>query len=587
MPKKSRPRPRRPEGPRYTRRPKPTSTKGERPPSGKQQALKIIPLGGNEETGGRNMYLVQWRQEILIIDIGLQFPEEDMPGVDYIIPDASYLKGKERWVRGVIITHGHYDHIGGAPHLLPRLGNPPVYASDLTCAMLQKKMEDVAPGKKMRLNTVKTRDRVRLGSFRVEFFGLSHNIPGSLGVIVETPAGTVVHTGDFKLDTRAHIMNRTDLEVIQSLGHRHVLCLMCDSTNATTPGHQLSEADIEQNIQTMFTQTRGRMIFATFASLLSRIQQILTLAEKYNRRVLVEGYSMRTNIEIGQQLGYIRVKPHTILPWEEIKKLPKDRVLVMCTGAQGEDNAVLMRIANREHKYLRVEPDDLIIFSSSVVPGNERSVERLKDGLYREGADIIDYKMLDIHAGGHANAGDIVDFIRMVRPKYLMPIEGSFSHLVENKKNAIKAGIPAPNILLADNGQTVEFVDGRGFATNQRLPIEYVFVDGLGIGDVNHIVLRDRKQLADEGMIIAVAQITHQGKIQGVDIISRGFTHMKEQGRLIHEMAKEVRRALDDKELRTRPDSKDLREKVHRRLEKFIFQKTHRQPMILPVIVEV
>ncbi len=531
--------------------------------------------------------VVQYGQNILIIDLGLQWPEEDMPGVDYIIPDVSYLKGKERWIRGVIITHGHYDHTGGVPHLIPKLGNPQIYASNLTGAMLQKKMEDVAPGKKLRLAAVKGRDRLVLGPFRVQFFSLSHNIPGSLGVVIETPSGSLVHTGDFKIDQRAHVSNRTDVEFIRALAKRNITCLLCDSTNASSPGRQLSEEEVEKNIQTMFLQTGGRIFFATFASLLSRIQQILTMAERYNRKVLVEGYSMKTNIEIGKKLGYIRVKQHTILPWDEIKKLPKNRYVIICTGAQGEDNAVLMRIANREHKYLRVERGDLIVFSSSVVPGNERSVQRLKDGLYREGADIIDSKILDIHAGGHAKADDIKDLIAWIRPRYFMPIEGSYSALIENKKNALKAGVPEKHVLLADNGQVVEFLNGQAYVTHERHPINYIFVDGLGIGDVNHIVLRDRKQLAGDGMVIVIAQITRSGKIQKVDIVSRGFTHMKDQGRLISEMVREAKRALADREPRTPPIEQHLREKVRTALEKFLFQKTNRQPMILPVIVEV
>lgn len=586
-PKRPKARLRRPEGPRYTRRPEPKPKEGERAPSGGHNLLRIIPIGGNEETGGRNCMILQYGQDIIIVDLGLQWPEEDMPGVDYIIPDLSYLKGKEKMIRGVVITHGHYDHTGGVPHWVPSLGNPPIYSSDLTCAMLAKKMEDIAPGKKLRLNTIRSRDRIKLGIFRLQFFGLSHNIPGSMGVVIETPTGKVVHTGDFKLDVQAHVSNRTDLEFIQGLGQQNILCLMCDSTNSSTPGHQLSETEIERNIDTMFTKTNGRIIFATFASLLSRVQQILTLAEKYNRKVLLEGYSMKTNVEIGKQLGYIRCKPTTILPWEEIKNLPANRYLVLCTGAQGEDNAVLMRIANREHKYLKIERGDLIVFSSSVVPGNERAVARLKDGLLREGAEIIDYKMLDIHAGGHAKQGDIIDFINMVRPRYFMPIEGSYSALVENKKNAVTAGIPEKNVIIADNGQIVEFNNGQGYVTNQRIPINYVFVDGFGIGDVNAIVLRDRKQLSGDGMVIVVAQIqSRTGKVGKIDIISRGLTHMKEQGRLISDMAREAKQALGDKEPRVRPNDKDLREKIRMKLEKFLFQRTRRQPMIIPVIIE-
>lgn len=576
---------RRPDGPRFTRRPKPQPKAGERNPAQGNNILRIIPIGGNEETGGRNCSILQYGKEILIIDMGLMWPEDDMPGVDYIIPDLSYLRGKEKDIRGVVITHGHYDHTGGVPHLVPTIGNPPIYTSDLTCAMLQKKMEDVAPETKLRLNKVKSRDRLKLGVFRLEFFSLSHNIPGSLGVAIETPAGRVVHTGDFKLDLNAHISNRTDIEAIKQIGNKGVLCLMCDSTNAYATGHQVSEAEVEKNVETMFRETKGRMIVATFASLLSRIQQILTAAEKYNRNVLVEGYSMKTNIEIGKQLGYIRVKPNTVISWEEAKKMPPNRYLVLCTGAQGEDNAVLMRIANREHKYLRIERGDLVVFSSSVIPGNDRAVTRLKDGLLREGASIIDSKMLDIHAGGHAKQEDIVDLIKMVRPKYFMPIEGNLGSLIENKGIAMRAGVPEQQTLIADNGQVVEFHKGQGYVTKERHPIDYVFVDGLGIGDVNALVLRDRKQLAGDGMVIVVVQL-RRGKSGKVDVISRGLTHMKEQGRFISGMIGVVKKSIVDKEPRMKPQDKDLREKIRRDLEKFIFQKTHRQPLVLPVIIE-
>ncbi len=578
---------RRPDGPRYTRRPEPKPKEGERAPSQKGNILRITPIGGNEETGGRNCALLQYGQELLIIDIGLQWPEEDMPGVDYIIPDLSSLKGREKMIRGIIVTHGHMDHTGGVPHWAPKLGNPPIYSSDLTCAMLQKKMEDVDPNKKLRLNTIRSRQRIRLGSFRVEFFGLSHNIPGSMGLVIETPGGSIVHTGDFKLDPRAHINNRTDLDFIQTLGRRNITVLMCDSTNAYATGHQISEQEVEKNVELMFINTKGRMIVATFSSLLSRVQQVLNAAEKYNRKVLVEGFSMKTNIEIGKKLGYIRVKPNTIITWEEAKKLPANRYLIICPGAQGEDFSALVRIANREHKYLRIERGDLVVFSSSVIPGNDRAVTRLKDGLLREGASIIDSKMLDIHAGGHAKQEDIADFIRLIKPKYFMPIEGNYGSLLENKQIAIRTGIPEKNVLIADNGQTVEVSNHQAYVTNHRIPIEYIFVDGLGIGDVNALVLRDRKQLAGDGMVIVVAQIqSRTGKVQKIDVISRGLTHMKEQGNFIGELIGQTKKALADREPRLKPDEKDLRDKLRRTLEKFIFTKTHRQPLILPIIIE-
>lgn len=578
---------RRPEGPRYMRRPNPKPKEGERAPSNKGNLLRIIPLGGNEEVGGRNCYLIEYGQDILLIDMGLMFPEDDMPGVDYIIPDLSYVRGKEKQIRGVIVTHGHLDHIGGIAHQVPRIGNPPIYSSNLTCALIEKKAEDIAPKHKLRLNTVKNHDRIRLGQFRIQFFGLSHSIPAALGVVIETPAGVIVHTGDFKMDQQAHIYNRTDIDFVRSLAQKNVMCLMCDSTNAIVAGHQLTEEEVQKNIQQMFNQTKGRLIIATMSTLLSRIQQILAIAEQYHRKVHVVGYSMRSNIEIGIKLGYIRCKPDTIVTWEEAKQLPNNRYIILCTGTQGEDNAALMRIANREDKNIHVEKGDLVVFSSSVIPGNERAVTRLKEGLLREGADIIDSKVLDIHAGGHAKSEDIFDFITMVKPKYFMPIEGSYSFLLQNKNIALRAGIPESNVLIADNGQIVEFDRGQGYVTNHRVPINYVFVDGLGIGDVNAIVLRDRKQLSKDGMVIVVAQLNSRtGKVGKVDIISRGLTHMKEQGRLIADMAREAKQALIEKEPRMKPNDKDLREKIRNRLEKFLFKRTLRQPMIIPVIVE-
>lgn len=570
------------------RRPSPKSRKGERPPAAHGATLRVIPVGGNEEIGGRNCYLIQYGQNILIVDIGLQWPDESMLGIDYVIPDLSYLKGKEKWIRGVIITHGHYDHTGGVPHWIPKLGNPEIFASDLTAAMLRKKMEDVAPDKKLRITVARSRDIFPLKPFRLQFFSLSHNIPGSLGVVVDTPLGAVVHTGDFKLDLRAHHTNRTDFQFVKSLAMRRVLCLMCDSTNASSPGHQLSEEEIEQNIHRMFTQTNGRIIFATFASLLSRIQQILTLAEKYNRKVLIEGFSMRTNIDIGKQLGYIRVRPRTILPWKEIARLPDNRVVVLCTGAQGEDKAVLMRIAHREHRYLRVQRGDLVVFSSSVIPGNERAVARLKDVLLREGAGIIDVNILDIHAGGHAKQEDIADFVGHVRPRYFMPIEGNYTSLLENKKVALRTGIPEKNILIADNGQVVEFSDSEGYVTNHRIPIEPVYVDGSGVGDVKEAVLRERRAMGEEGIFVIISTVDRRtGKVRGEPhVVSRGFVFVRDSGFLLSEARRHTIALIEQNAKAHRGDWAATRELIRENLEKLFFAKTQRQPMVLPVIIE-
>lgn len=549
--------------------------------------LRIIPLGGLEEVG-RNSIIFEYERDIIIVDLGLQFAEEDMPGVDYSIPNISYLRGKERNIRAIIVTHGHYDHIGGIPHLAARLGNPPIYSSDLTLAMVQKKQEDIDPHHKLRLVPVKTNTHLKLGAFGVEFIGLSHNIPASLGVILKTPVGTIVHTGDFKIDEFGEARNETEFHKIKQLKQRNVLALLCDSTNAAQSGKQLSEKDIEGNIEQMFREARGRMIFATFASLLSRIQQIVRLAEKHERKILVEGYSMKTNIEIAQRLGYLKVRKGSIITPQEAKKYPPRRLLIISTGAQGEERAVLMRIVNREHKYLKIEKDDLVVFSSSVVPGNERSVQRLKDGLYRAGADVIDSKMLDIHAGGHAKADDLRWFIRSIRPRYFIPIEGNHSFLHLNAKNARDEGIPPERIFIADNGQVMEFTKAGGRLTNERVPTDHVFVDGLGVGDVSHVVLRDRQQLAEGGMVIVIATVEGRtGRPIGKpDIITRGFVLPHSNEKLLSDMRKAVQRSLIDREPKTQANEFDLRNKIRKSLEKLIFQRTERQPMILPVIIE-
>ncbi len=346
--------------------------------------LRIIPLGGLEEVG-RNMTVIEYRQDIIIIDMGLQFPEEDMPGIDYIIPNIAYLRGKEKYIKGVIITHGHYDHIGAIPHLIPKLGRPPIYGTPLTLGIIAKRQEDYKNGGgKLDLQAIDNETKLRLGVFELEFFGVSHNIPGSLGVIINTPVGLIVHTGDFKLDLQPSGDTPTDIAKIAKLNDKNVMALLADSTNATQPGHQFSEQEIMGNLEDIFRQAKGRLIIATFASLLGRIQQIIQLAEKYDRSVILDGYSLKTNVEIAQQLGYLKIKSGTLITYNEMKKLPGRRILILCTGAQGEGRAVLMRLANREHKRTRIESGDTVVFSSSVVPGNERSVQYLVDTLYRD-----------------------------------------------------------------------------------------------------------------------------------------------------------------------------------------------------------
>ncbi len=552
--------------------------------------LRVVVLGGNEEVG-RNCTLLEYGDDIIIIDLGLQFPDEDMPGVDYIVPNMSYLKGKERNIKGVIITHGHYDHIGGVPHLMPMLGNPPLFATDITCAIIAKRQEDHRDKPPLRMNVVKTDDKLQLGVFKVEFFGVAHSIPCSMGVIVGTPCGTIVHTGDFKIDNEPNAQSKQETEKIQALGERNVLALMIDSTNASAPGRQLPEFEIQNNLDAIIKASTGRLIIGTFASMIARVQQIILACERSNRKVAIEGFSMRSNVMIAQQLGYMKVQKGTLIETKEINNYPRENIAIICTGAQGEERAALMRIANREHPFVAIEKGDTVVFSSSVIPGNERSVQRVKDTLYREGAEVIHYKLMDVHAGGHAKQEDLVDMHKMVKPKYIIPIEGNYSFLCDHAKVAVQNGFPRANIFVADNGQVMEFDQaGNGHLTNQKLVTDYVFVDGLGVGNTNQIVLRDRQQLASDGVVIVLAIIdAHTGQVQALpDIISRGFVYMKEHLELITQTrnkAGEVMKESDPSIGGTHGTY--LKDKLRDELGEFLYHKTEQRPMIIPLIIEV
>lgn len=552
--------------------------------------LRIIPIGGCEEVG-RNMTVFEYGNDIVIVDMGLQWPEEDMPGIDYIIPNIEYLRGKEKNIRGVIITHGHYDHIGAIPHLIPRLGNPTIYATPLTLGIISKRQEDYKGQAPLKLKSIESNSKLVLGKFKASFFGVSHNIPGSLGVILDTPVGKVIHTGDFKLDPKASGDAPTEIAKIKALGKQNVLALMADSTNAPQIGRQLTEGDIQTNIDEILKQAKGRIIVGTFASLIGRIQQIIWAAEKIGKKVVIEGFSMKRNVELAQQLGYMKVKKGTIIQLKDMKDYPDNKIIIMCTGAQGEDNAVLMRVATGEHRKLHVEPGDTIVFSSSVVPGNERSVQRLKDSLYRKGAEVIHYKMMDVHAGGHAKQEDLLDMAKMVNPRYHIPVYGNHSFLKIHAKVAMRAGIPQNRIFVPDNGQVIEFDhQGNGKLLKEKVPSEYVFVDGLGVGDVSHIVLRDRQMMAADGMVVVITTVSGKtGKlVHSPDIISRGFIYMRENKEIVENIRTKTKNIINEHN-KTNGKINDvyIKESLRNELGQYVFQKTQRRPMILPVVIEV
>ncbi len=557
----------------------------------KKEYLKIIPLGGLGEVG-RNMMLFEWKGQILIIDMGLRMPEEDMPGVDYIIPNIAYLKGKEKNILGIVFTHGHYDHIGAIPYLIDKIWRPDleIFASPLTRGIILKRQEDFPHLPKLSIQEVKDQDKITLGPFKIEFFRQNHNIPDNLGLFIQTPVGNIVHTSDFKFDKNPVYDLPTDFQRLREIGKRKILLLMSDSTDAEEEGHSLSEKTIERNLEEIFKTAKGRIIAATFASLINRIQQLIVLSEKYNRKVAIEGYSMKTNVEIAKALGYLKVKKGTIVKGKEILDYPDENQTILCTGAQGEPEAVLMRIANKEHPYLRLKKGDTVIFSSSVIPGNERTVQIMKDEILRQGAKVYHYQMMDIHAGGHAKKEELKKMIRIMKPKFFMPIHGQYSMLISHAELAKECGIKEKNVIVVENGQVVNLNQREIFIDKEKVPANYVMVDGLGIGDVGEVVLRDRQVLARDGIFVIIAVVDRQtGQVKtSPDIISRGFIYLRESKDLLRETRKRVIQIVN----RAAGSGGAVnwiyvKNEIRNKIGEFFFQKTKRRPMILPVVIEV
>ena len=551
--------------------------------------LRIIALGGLGEVG-RNMTLLEYKGQILIIDMGFRMPEEDMPGIDYIIPNISYLKGKQHNILGVVFTHGHYDHIGAVPYFANKLGNPPMFASPLTKGIILKRQDDFPNQPKLDIEEIKNGTKIKLGPFRMEFFRMNHNIPDNLGLFIETPVGNILHTSDFKFDYSPVNELPTDIEKLKELAQRKILLLMSDSTGAEEEGHSLSEKDIQKNLEKIFIKSSGRIITATFSSLINRIQQIIALSEQYGRKVVIEGYSMKTNVEICRNLGYIKVKKGTIISAKEIKNYPDEQITFLCTGAQGEESAMLMKITNQEYPYLRFKKGDTVIFSSSVIPGNERTVQCLKDDILRQGVKVFHYKMMDIHAGGHAQQEELKQMLKIMQPKFFMPIHGQYSMLVSHAELAKSSGIPEQNIVVAENGKIIILNQKRIFVEKKIIPSSYIMVDGLGVGDVGEIVLRDRNMLSRDGMFVIVAVVHRQtGEVKGSpDIISRGFVYLRESKPLLAETRKRVIGIVNRApKIKGRVDSSYIKDEIRSKIGEFLFKKTRRRPMVLPVVIEV
>lgn len=555
--------------------------------------LKVMVLGGLEEVG-RNMTLVEYEKEIIIIDMGLQFPEEDMPGIDYIIPNTTYLEGKEDWIKGVIITHAHYDHIGGIPHIMGKIGNPPMFMGKLTAGIVRKRCEEFNRCPKLNIAEITDETKLQLGkNFRVEFLRVNHSVPDCFAIVITTPLGVMIHTGDFKIDYSPVNDKPADLNRIALIGSREVLLLMADSTDSTHPGYQISESVIGDDMGRLFEKMDGRIIIGTFASQLSRVQKILDLAARYGRRIYLQGRSMQDNIEIAHQIGYLKFNPKIFLNEQEFYRTPDKKVIILGTGAQGESNAFLMRVVSGEHRNIQLKPGDTVIFSSSVIPGNERTIQSLHDMIVRQGAKVINYEMMDVHAGGHAKQEDLKLMMRLLKPKFFIPIEGNHYMLRAHAELAEQVGIPTQNIFVADNGQVAEFtkigMQVTGRLTQEKVPTDYVMVDGLGVGDVSNIVLRDRRVMAEDGMIVIIATIDSKtgDPIGNPDIISRGFVYMKENKELIEKTRMKVKKLVKEHDPRTPSNDDYIKNKIRNEVGQFLFSQTKRRPMVLPVVIKV
>src|SRR3989338_5755894 len=554
-----------------------------------EDVVRFVALGGLEEIG-RNMMFFEYKNEILIIDVGLQFPEEETPGIDYIIPNIQYLRERVKNIRGIIITHGHYDHIGALPYLLDKLGNPPIYATQLTREIVMKRQEDFPNSPKQNFVVIKPGDTHTFGKFfKATFFPVVHNIPDGIGTILETPVGKILHPGEFKFDYD-HEGKPKGLDVWEKVGKEKIHTLLLDSTGSEVPGYSLSERIVEAELEKLFKAAEGRIIVGTFASLLDRLGEVVKIAEKLKRKVAISGYSMKTNIQIAQHLGYLKLQKGTIIPLEEINKHKDDKVLILSTGAQGEPNASLMRIANGEHKHIKIKQNDTIILSSSIVPGNERSVQNLKDNLARQGALVYHYKMLDIHSSGHAPQEELKTVMRLVKPQYFIPIHGYYFMRWRNAKLAQEAaGLKPENTILADNGCVVEIRKDSVQLTKEEVPSYYVMVDGLGVGDVVEVVLRDRRVLAEEGMVVVIVTLDRRdGRLlKNPDIISRGFIYLKENQDVLDEIRKRIRGIIGRIPRHQQLDADYLKSLLRDQIGQFLYKKTNRRPMVLPVVIEI
>lgn len=551
----------------------------------KPNKLKIIPLGGLGEVG-KNITIFEYKDDIVIVDCGMSFPEDEMLGIDVVIPDITYLfKNKEK-IRGIVLTHGHEDHIGGLPYVLKKL-NVPIYGTKLTLGLVENKLKEHKLNN-VKLNEVRAGDIIKLGCFKIEFIKTSHSIPDSVALAIDTPVGMVVHTGDFKIDYTPINGNLIDLHKFAEIGKKGVLALLADSTNVERPGYTMSEKTVGDTFNDIFLKAPQRIIVATFASNVHRIQQVIDAAEMFNRKVVLSGRSMINTTNVAKELGYLRVQESTIIDINDMDRYSSNQIVILTTGSQGEPMSALTRMAFSEHRKIELVPGDLVVISASPIPGNEKTVSGIINRLMEIGTKVIYESLADVHVSGHACQEELKLIHTLLNPKYFIPVHGEYRHLKRHEELAIELGMPKENIFLAKNGSVIEFTKNSA-NMGQSVQAGNILVDGLGVGDVGNIVLRDRKHLSEDGLIVVVVTISKQdGKvIAGPDIISRGFVYVRESEDLMEEARKVVRDVLTECEKRHITDWATLKSSMRNALRSFIYEKIKRNPMILPIIMEV
>jgi ribonuclease J len=548
-----------------------------------EPVVRLIPLGGLGEIG-LNMMLVESGEDLIAIDCGLMFPDDDLPGIDYVIPDFSYALAKPEALRAVFLTHGHEDHIGALPYLLLRK-RVPVYGSPLTIALVAEKLREHGL-EDVELRPIRPRDRIETGPFVIEPLRVTHSIADGVGLAISTPVGVIVHTGDFKLDPSPLDGELPDYAAFTALGEQGVLVLCSDSTNVDRPGRTRSESEVGVALAERFEKARGRIILATFASHIHRIQAVLTLAARFDRRVALLGRSMERNVRVAADLGYLTIPPGVVVSLEELAEMPAARQVILSTGSQGEPNSALSLMAAGEHKYFQVGSGDLVILSSRVIPGNERTVGRVINGLYRRGAEVLYEDNAFVHVSGHASQEELKQMITLTRPRYFLPVHGEYRHLLGHARLAAEAGLPAERVFLIEDGAALEVTKAAATVAS-GFPAGRVLVDGKGVGDVGPVVLRDRELLAEEGMIAVAIVVNGEGAIvSGPSIASRGVVYVKENEPLLEELRLAVSQAVSEMSAPERLDRDELSERMRFAVRRFVNQRFQRKPVILPMILD-